>query len=196
MLAGATIYAADKAFVGKALSAHASLNAGTEIVMPDIRVNRTELLDFLHACAMELRSRYDDLHTVFDRECRRLVTGLKALGPAEMADPEGEGVEATEKGEAHFKARREALARLRDGLAGNGVPSGHDIFEALDRLDGLYGSIIAAMPEIRWMALVVEGVRTAPVGGRGFPSGAAFAEAFDEWLRPLSEGHGDGPKIH
>ena len=136
---------------------------------------RIELLD---AQAKEFRHRYDSLLPVIDRAGHKLAAAFKALNPAEIADPEGEGAEALEKAAACFHAQRDDMARLRNALVDAGAPPDHDVFKALDRLDGLYAWIVATMQEIRWTVLIADGVRTPP-SGRTFTSGAALVTALD-----------------
>ena len=136
---------------------------------------RIELLD---AQAKGLRLRYDSLHPVIARAGHKLAAAFKALNPAEIADLEGEGTEAQEKAEACFHAQRDDLARLRNALVDAGAPPDHDVFKALDRLDGLYAWIVAIMQEVRWTLLIADGVRTPP-SGQTFTSGAALVTALD-----------------
>ena len=138
---------------------------------------RKELLD---AHAEGLRLRHDTLYPVIDRAGRKLAAAFKELDPAEpITDPEGEGAEALEKAEAYFHAQRDDLARLRSALIDASAPTDHAVFEALDRLDGLYAWIVAGMQEVRWTVLVADGVRTPP-GERTFTSGASLVAALDE----------------
>ena len=104
---------------------------------------------------------------------------LEELNPAELADPEGEGAAALERAESHFSSERADLARLRDTLIEADASPAHDVFDALDRLDGLYEWIVATLQEIRWTVLIVEGTRLPPTG-RMFTSGAALMAAFDD----------------
>jgi len=69
--------------------------------------------------------------------------------------------------------------RFRDALIDAGAPPDHDVFDALDRLDGLYAWIVAGMLEVRWAVLVADGVRTPP-SERTFTSGASLVAALDE----------------
>ena len=137
---------------------------------------RTELLD---AHAEGLRLRHDALYPVIDRAGHKLVAAFEELDPASIVDPEGEGAEALEKAEAYFHAQRDDLARLRSALIDAGAPPDHDVFDTLDRLDGLYAWIAAAMQEVRWTVLVADGVRTPP-SEHTFTSGASLVSALDE----------------
>ena len=137
---------------------------------------RTRLLA---VCAQGLRDRYDSLYPVVDRAGRKLMAELEELNPAELADPEGEGAAALERAESHFSSERADLARLRDTLIEADASPAHDVFDALDRLDGLYAWIVATLQEIRWTVLIVEGTRLPPAG-RMFTSGAALVAAFDD----------------
>ena len=137
---------------------------------------RKELLD---AHAEGLRLRHDTLYPVIDRAGQKLAAAFKELDPAEVADPEGEGAEALEKAEAYFHAQRGDLSHFRDALIDAGAPPDHDVFDALDRLDGLYAWIVAGMQEVRWTVLVADGVRTPP-SERTFTSGASLVAALDE----------------
>ena len=137
---------------------------------------RKELLD---AHAEGLRLRHDTLYPVIDRAGRKLAAAFKELDPAEVTDPEGEGAEALEKAEAYFHAQRGDLSHFRDALIDAGAPPDHDVFDALDRLDGLYAWIVAGMQEVRWTVLVADGVRTPP-SERTFTSGASLVAALDE----------------
>ena len=137
---------------------------------------RGELLD---AHAEGLRLRHDTSTPVIDRAGQKLAAAFKELDPAEITDPEGEGAEALEKAEAYFHAQRGDLSDFRETLVDAGAPPEHDVFEALDRLDGLYAWIVAAMQEVRWTVLVADGVRTPP-RGRTFTSGASLVAALDE----------------
>ena len=136
-------------------------------------------MDLLDAHAEGLRLRHDVLYPVIDRAGHKIAAALKELDPAEITDPDGEGAEALEKAEAYFHAQRDDLARLRSALIDAGAPPDHDVFEALDRLDGLYAWIVAAMQEVRWTVLVADG-RRAPASERTFTSGASLVAALDE----------------
>ena len=137
---------------------------------------RTELLD---AHAEGLRHRYDILHPVIERAGHKLAATFEDLSPAEIVDPEGEGAEALERAEEYFRAQCDDLARLRSALTAAGAPSHHDVFEAIDCLDGLYAWIVATMQELRWTVLIAEGVRTAP-SERTYTSGSALVAALDD----------------
>ncbi len=137
---------------------------------------RTELLD---ALVEDLRSRYDTLYPVIDRGGQKLAAAFNELDPASIMDPEGEGAEALEKAEAYFHAQRDDLGCFRAALIDAGAPRGHDVFDALDRLDGLYAWIVATMQEVRWTMLIADGRRTPP-GERRFTSGASLVAALDE----------------
>ena len=136
-------------------------------------------MDLLDAHAEGLRLRHDTVYPVIDRAGHKLTAAFKELDPAEITDPEGEGTEALEKAEVYFHAQRDDLARLRSALIDAGAPPDHDVFEALDCLDGLYAWIVAAMQEVRWTVLVADG-RRAPASGRTFMSGASLVAALDE----------------
>lgn len=142
-------------------------------------VSLRERKEFLDAHAEGLRLRHDTLYPVIDRAGQKLAAAFEELDPAEVTDPEGEGAEALEKAEAYFHAQRGDLSDFREALVGAGAPSDHDVFEALDRLDGLYAWIVAGMQEVRWTVLVADGVRTPP-GERTFTSGASLVAALDE----------------
>ena len=142
-------------------------------------VSLSERTDLLDAHAEGLRIRHDTLYPVIDRAGHKLAAAFKELDPDEITDPEGEGAEALEKAEAYFHTQRDELDRLRHALIDAGAPPDHDVFEALDRLDGLYAWIIATMQEIRWTVLIADGVRTPP-GARMFASGAALVAALDD----------------
>ena len=107
----------------------------TEPVPADLSaVERTRLLaDY----AQGFRGRYDSLYPVVDRAGRKLLAESEELNPAEFADPEGEGAAALEAAESHFSAERADLVRFRDTLVETCAPSTHEVFDALDRLDGL-----------------------------------------------------------
>ena len=137
---------------------------------------RTELLD---AHAEGLRSRYDTLYPVIDRGGHKLAVAFKELDPASIVDPEGEGAEAPEKAEARFHAQRGDLSHFREALVDSGAPPDHGVFEALDRLDGLYAWIVATMQEVRWTVLIADGRRALP-SERRFTSGASLVAALDE----------------
>lgn len=126
-----------------------------------------------------LRHQYTVLYAVLDRAGKKLATALDEADPNKILDPEGEGSEALEKAEAYFDTQRDDLMRLRDALVGAGAPSDHDVFEALDRLAGLYAGIVATMQDVRWGLLITDGVR-APGSGRTFTSGAELVAALDE----------------
>ena len=142
-------------------------------------VSLSERTDLLDAHAEGLRIRHNTLYPVIDRAGHKLAAAFKELDPAEITDPEGEGTEALEKAEAYFHAQRGDLSRFREALIEGGAPPDHDVFEALDHLDGLYAWIVAGMQEVRWTVLVADGVRTPP-GERTFTSGAALVAALDE----------------
>ena len=137
---------------------------------------RTELLD---AHAEGLRSRYDTLYPVIDRGGHKLGAAFKELAPASIVDPEGEGAEALERAEACFHAPRGDPSHFREALVDAGAPPDHGVFEALDRLDGLYAWIVATMQEVRWSVLIADG-RRAPPSERRFTSGASLVAALDE----------------
>ena len=137
---------------------------------------RTELLD---AHAEGLRIRYDTLYPVIDRGGQKLAAAFSELDPAAIIDPEGEGAEALEKAEAWFLLRRDDLSRFRAALIEAGAPRNHGVFEALDRLDGLYAWIVATMQEVRWTVLIADG-RREPLGKRRFTSGASLVAALDD----------------
>ena len=142
-------------------------------------VSLSERTDLLDAHAEGLRIRHDALYPVIDRAGHKLAAAFKELGPAGITDPEGEGAEALEKAEAYFHAQRGDLRRFRETLLDAGAPPGHDVFDALDRLDRLYVWIVATMQEGRWAVLVVDGLRTLP-SERTFTSGASLVAALDE----------------
>ena len=142
-------------------------------------VSLRERKDLLDAHAEGLRLRHDTLYPVIDRAGQKLAAAFKELDPDGITDPEGEGAESLEKAEAYFHAQRGDLSHFRNALVDAGAPSDHDVFDALDRLDGLYAWIVAAMQEVRWTVLVADGVRTPP-GGRTFTSGASLVAALDE----------------
>ena len=137
---------------------------------------RTELLD---AHAEGLRSRYDTLFPVIDRAGHKMAIAVRELDPDEITDPEGEGAEALKNAEACFHAQRDELDRLRHALIDASAPPDHGVFKALDRLDGLYAWIVAAMQEVRWTVLVADG-RRAPASDRTFTSGASLVATMDE----------------
>ena len=141
-------------------------------------VSRRKRAEFLDARAEGLRRRYDSLYPVIDRAGRKLAAAFAELKPASVADPEGEGAEALEQAEAYFHAQREDLNRLRSDLSKAGAPPGHDVFDALDRLDGLYAWIVATMQEIRWTVLIADGMQADP-SERTFTSGDALVAALD-----------------
>ena len=136
-------------------------------------------MDLLDAHAKGLRLRHDNLYPVIDRAGQKLAAAFRELDAAEITDPEGEGAEALEKAEAYFHAQRGDLSRFRETLVDAGAPPDHDVFDALDRLDGLYVSIVATMQEVRWSVLAVDGVRTPP-SERTFTSGASLVAALVE----------------
>ena len=137
---------------------------------------RTELLD---AHAEGLRSRYDTLYPVINRGGHKLATAFKEPDPVSIVDPEGEGAEALERAEAYFHAQRGDLSDFREALVDAGAPPDPGVFEALDRLDGLYAWIVATMQEVRWSVLIADG-RRAPPSERRFTSGASLVAALDE----------------
>ncbi len=137
---------------------------------------QTELLD---AYAEDLRSRYDTLYPVINRSGHKLAAALKELDPASIVDPEGEGVDALENAEAYFHAQLGDLSDFHKALVDAGAPPDHGVFEALDRLDGLYAWIVATMQEVRWWVLIADGSRTPP-SERRFTSGASLVAALDE----------------
>ena len=138
-----------------------------------------ELLD---AHTARLRQRYDSLRPVIDRAGNTLSEAMKKLGPEEIADPEGEGAHALEQAEAYFKDRRKYLLKLRGAFVEAGAPSSHDVFDALERLDDLYGWIVATMQEVRWSVLISDGVKDKAE----FPGHRSFATS-SEWLASLRE---------
>ena len=142
-------------------------------------VSLRERTEFLDAHAEGLRSRYDTLYPVIDRGGHKLAAAFNELDPASIVDPEGEGAEALEQAEAYFHAQRGDLDRFREALIDAGAPPDHVIFEALDRLDGLYAWIVSTMQEVRWTVLIADG-RRAPASERRFTSGSALVAALDE----------------
>ena len=153
-------------------------------------VSLSERTEFLDVHAEDLRSRHDTLYPVIDRAGHKLTAAFEELDPASIVDPEGEGAEALEKAEAYFHAQRDDLARLRSALIDAGAPPDHGVFDALDRLDGLYAWIVAAMQEVRWTVLVADGRRASP-SERRFTSGASLVAALDEEPR-VPAGIGSG----
>ena len=137
---------------------------------------RTEILD---ARAEGLRNRFDTLYPVIDRGGRMLAAAFNELDPADILDPEGEGAEALERAESYFHAQRGDLDDFRKALIAADAPPDHGVFEALDRLDGLYEWIVATMQGVRWSVLIADGTRTPP-GDRSFTSGASMVAALDE----------------
>ena len=138
-----------------------------------------ELLD---AHTAGLRQRYDSLRPVIDRAGNTLSEAKKKLGPEEIADPEGEGARALEQTEAYFKDRREYLLKLRSAFVEAGALPAHDVFDALEQLDNLYGWIVATMQEVRWSVLIADGVRDKAES----PGHRSFATS-SEWLASLRE---------
>lgn len=137
---------------------------------------RTGLFKIL---AEGLRYRHAVLYAVIDRAGKKLAATLDALEPGDNLDPGGEGCDALEKAEAYFKTQRDELGQQREGLMGAGALPGHDVFEALDRLDALYASIIATMQEVRWTLLINDGMNE-PGSARTYTSGAALVAALDD----------------
>ena len=137
---------------------------------------RTALLD---AHAQGLRSRYETLYPVINRSGHKLAAAFSELAPTSIVDPEGEGAEALEEAEAYFHAQRGELRHFRAALIEGGAPADHGVFEALERLDGLYAWIVATMQEVRWSVLIADG-RRAPPSERRFTSGASLVAALDE----------------
>ncbi len=162
--------------VGRALPWLAS-EPQPDPVPADLPAEKRAELFRIHAEA--LRYRHAVLYAVIDRAGKKLAATLGAAEPGEILDPEGEGCEALEKADAYFKTQRDELGQLREGLIGAGAPSGHDVFEALDRLDGLYSSIIATMQEVRWGLLIADGLKE-PGSARTYTSGAALVAALDD----------------
>jgi hypothetical protein len=147
---------------------------------PDLDVPvSAELLD---AHAAGLRLRYDNLLPVIDRAGNALAEATRGLGPEERADPEGEGARALEQAEAYFKDRRKDLLRLRNAFVKAGASPTHDVFEALERLDNLYGWIVGTMQEVRWSVLMYEGVRDKAEA----PERRSFATS-REWIASLRD---------
>ena len=126
-----------------------------------------------------LRYRHAVLYAVIDRAGKKLAATLDAAEPGEILDPGGEGCEALEKAEAYFKTQRDELGQLREGLTDAGAPPAHDVFEALDRLDGLYASIVAIMQDVRWTLLIRDGANE-PESAQTYASGAALVAALDD----------------
>lgn len=126
-----------------------------------------------------LRYRHAVLYAVIDRAGKTLAAALDAVEPDEILDPGGEGCEALEKAEAYFKTQRDELGQLREGLTGAGAPPDHDVFEALDRLDGMFASIIATMQEVRWALLIRDGANEL-ANAQTYTSGAALVAALDD----------------
>ena len=139
----------------------------------------TGLLD---AVETDLRQRHVILRPVIDRAGNALAEAMKRHDPAETADPEGEGAAALEQTEAYFKDSRAELQRLRKACVELGASPTHGVFDALHRLDEWYVSIIATMQEVRWSALIVDGVRDRAdsLDGRTFATSS-------EWLASLHD---------
>ena len=146
-------------------------------VPADLPAEKRAELFKIHAEA--LRYRHGVLYAVIDRAGKKLAATLGAAEPGEILDPEGEGCEALEKADACFKTQRDELGQLREGLIGAGAPFGHDVFEALDRLDGRYSSIIATTQEVRWGLLIADGLKE-PGSAPTYTSGAALVAALDD----------------
>lgn len=147
---------------------------------PDLDVPvSTELLD---AHTRGLRQRYDSFLPVIDRAGKTLAAAIQKFGPEERADPEGEGARALEQAEAYFKDRRKDLLHLRNPFVEAGASPAHDVFDALERLDNLYGWIVATMQEVRWSVLISDGVKDKAES----PERRSFATS-REWLASLRE---------
>lgn len=142
-------------------------------------ISLAERTDILDSHAEGLRRRYDHLYPVIDRGGHKLVAAIKEWNPDSVADPEGKGAESLEKSEAYFHTQRGDLHLLREALIEAGASHDHDVFRALDRLDGLFAWIIATMQEIRWAVLIADGKR-APPSKRRFTFGSALVAALDE----------------
>lgn len=136
----------------------------------------------LDAHAAGLRLRYDNLLPVIDRGGNALEEAARELGPEGHADPEGEGARALEQAEAYFKDRRKDLLHLRKAFVEAGASPAHDVFDALERLDSLYGWIVATMQEVRWSVLIDEGVKDKTEA----PERRTFATS-REWLASLRD---------
>ena len=81
-----------------------------------------------------------------------------------------------ERAEAYLKAQRGELADFRNAMVDAGARPDHNVVDALDRLDGLYFWIVAALQEVRWHMMIRDGLR-APPGARKFASGADLVAA-------------------
>lgn len=136
-------------------------------------------MDILNVHAEGLRRRHDHLYPVIDRAGHKLAAAFEELNPDAIVDPEGKGTEALEKAEAHFDSRRTDLSHMRKALIEAGAPHEHDVFEELDRLDGLYAWLIATMQEVRWTVLIADG-RLASPSERKFTSGSELVAALDQ----------------
>ena len=147
---------------------------------PDLDVPVSAKL--LDAHAAGLRERYGNLLPVIDRAGKTLAEAMKTHDPDEIADPEGEGVQALEQAEAYFKHRREELLHLRDAFVNVGASPSHEVFDAVDRLDNLYVGIVATMQEVRWSVLIFDGVNDRAKS----PEGHTFTSS-SEWLASLHE---------
>lgn len=84
---------------------------------------------------------------------------IERLDPEESPGPREEGAAALQEAEAYFKHRQERPRHSRDALVEVGVSPSHEVFEVLDRLDGLFTRIVAAMQEVRWTVLIFEGLK-------------------------------------
>ena len=136
----------------------------------------------LDAHTAGLRQRYDSLRPVIELAGNTLSEAMKKLGPEEIADPEGDGARALEQAEAYFKDRRNCLLKLRNAFVEAGASPTHDVFDALERLDKLYGWIVATMQEVRWYVLIDDGLRDKAAA----PACRSFATS-SEWLASLRE---------
>ena len=162
--------------VGRALPWLAS-EPQPEPVPPNLPVEKR--VELFRICAEGLRYRHAVLYAVIDRAGKKLAATLEVAEPSEILDPEGEGCEALEKAEVYFKSQRDELGQLRESLIGARAPSGHDVFEALDRLDGLFSSIAATIQDVRWTLLIADGAKE-PGSARTYTSGAALVAALDD----------------
>ena len=138
--------------------------------------------DLLDAHATALQKQYDSLLPVIDRAGNTLEKAIKTHDPKEIVDADGEGARALEQAEGYFNQRRNSLQRLREAFNEAGASPSHGVFDALDRLDNLYGWIVATMQEVRWSVLVFDGVRDSADS----PDRQAFASS-SKWLASLDE---------
>ena len=130
--------------------------------------------ELVEAYAAELHDRYATLYPAV----HRLVAEFESARSDEIRDPDGDAAVALEAAETYFKRECDELAQLQATWADGAIRPDHRVFDELNRLEDLFGWLVACLQDIRWKLLIAEGVR-APTTGRTFKSGQELVAALD-----------------